>query len=302
MIPLADGARLATYTSGTAGDMPPVVLLHGGPGLWDYLDPLAALVEADTVVHRYDQRGCGGSSSTAPADLTIERYVEDLEELRVAWGHERWVVIGHSFGADLALAYAATHPLHVTAVGYLSGTGIGDWRTPYRSERERRRSNFADRLAELSHRERTAAEETEWRTLSWATDYADVADGLVHAQRMAESAHEINHEANRKLRIEDDALIRAAESLTCPIWFVHGAQDIRPVASVMALAVHARSARKRVIEGAGHLPWVEQPDRTGEVLLEVLHSGRSGTSFADLPRVHIDESTADLLDDLKGER
>lgn len=83
---------------------PPVVLLHGGPGLWDYLAPLAEMLCELTVSYRYDQRGCGNSS---PGDeLSMARYIDDLHELIESWEHEQIVIIGHSFGATLALAGA----------------------------------------------------------------------------------------------------------------------------------------------------------------------------------------------------
>jgi pimeloyl-ACP methyl ester carboxylesterase len=53
--------KLQVHTHGRSIDRLPVVLLHGGPGLPDYLSPVAELVEDLTVVRRYDQRGVGGS-------------------------------------------------------------------------------------------------------------------------------------------------------------------------------------------------------------------------------------------------
>ena len=53
LVEVGGGVRLATWTRrDPARDTLPVVLVHGGPGLWDYLGDLAALVEAGTV-HRF---------------------------------------------------------------------------------------------------------------------------------------------------------------------------------------------------------------------------------------------------------
>ncbi|MEV4539398.1 hypothetical protein AB0J82_37055 [Asanoa sp. NPDC049518] len=60
MIEMDGGALLRTGTSGTG--IPPVVMLHGGPGVPDHIAPLADLIGDLCVVHRYDQRGTGGSS------------------------------------------------------------------------------------------------------------------------------------------------------------------------------------------------------------------------------------------------
>lgn len=317
---MSDGARLATWTDPGPDRSPAVILVHGGPGLWDYLAPLASLLAGRATVHRYDQRRCGSSTSPAsvaadavaeidgaagidaaaeidgavgpasdgpasagpasagpdparPADLTMGRFVADLEELRRAFGHERVVLIGHSFGATLALAYAGTHPDRVTALGYVDGVGVGDWRTPYRAERARRLAPWAERFAELKGRDRTVEEEIEWRRLSWATDYADPQAGYELAAPMARSPHTINHQVNRALMSFGDMdQITWATAVRCPITFVHGTADPRPVGPVVALAAHTRAPRKRVVPEAGHLPWVEQPERMREILAELVVS------------------------------
>jgi proline iminopeptidase len=116
---LRDGAQLWTTARGTG---PLVVLLHGGPGLWDYLAPLAALLDDTFTVVRFDQRGCGRSTGD-DGPFTIAQAVDDLDQLRMALGFPRWAVAGHSWGAELALRYAAACPDHVTSVAYIAGAG-----------------------------------------------------------------------------------------------------------------------------------------------------------------------------------
>ena len=41
------------------GHGPALICCHGGPGLWDYLEPVAAMLDDLATVHRYDQRSCG---------------------------------------------------------------------------------------------------------------------------------------------------------------------------------------------------------------------------------------------------
>src|SRR5699024_4407260 len=127
--------------------------------MWDYLEPRARMIDTWTVVQRLGQCGCGGSC-TCP-DHRIDRHVVDLDALRTQWGHEAMVVIGHSFGATLALAYTIAHPRRVITLGYLSGVGIGNWQKHYRARRETLMSpQQAAQLRELKSRpERGPAEE-----------------------------------------------------------------------------------------------------------------------------------------------
>jgi proline iminopeptidase len=268
LVPVDDGVRLATWTTGTRGSYPPVVLLHGGPGLWDYLQPLALMLDDITLVHRYDHRGCGRSDSAGP--LSMARYVADVDALRRHWGHERWTLIGHSFGATLALAYAASLPERGAAVGYLCGVGIGDWREPFRAEKRRRARPHQARLDELAARPRSRDEEIEWRVLTWSTDYADTDRGRDYARPMAQQPWPINLAANRDVTFTDSDCLAWARALRCPITFVHGAADPRPAANALLLADRVPGSARHVLESAGHLPWFEQPRRVADLLREVV--------------------------------
>lgn len=100
-VEMDDGARLRTWVAGhTNAGTPPVVMVHGGPGLPDYLAPVAELIVDLSRVHRYDQRGIGGSPWDG--EHTIARHVRDLELLLDVWGYDRAILIGHSFGTDHA--------------------------------------------------------------------------------------------------------------------------------------------------------------------------------------------------------
>ncbi|MEV6488935.1 alpha/beta hydrolase [Actinoplanes sp. NPDC051633] len=279
MIPADDGVRLRTWTAGTATGRPSVLLLHGGPGLWDYLGPVSRMLEPLTVVHRFDQRGCGGSD---PSDEhTTARYVADIEALRRHWNVESWTVAGHSFGSELALSYAIVHPARTAALLYLNGVGIGDWRAAYRAEIARRMTPAQrDRLAGLSARtHRTHDEELEFRTLAWFTDHADPHRGWAWAAADAAVDLPINFTANRRLaderRARDEAAhVAAARRLTMPCHFVHGAADPRPSAAVAELAAAIPTAELHILEGAGHQPWREHPERFAALLRKIVAGRR----------------------------
>src|SRR3546814_900355 len=100
-----DGTQIWTSQQGIG---PGMVLLHGGPGLWEDFGPLAEMVDDLVEVYRYDQRGSGRSDRGGPYDIATA--VADLEALRKQWWQPKMIVGGHSFGAALALAYAVEHP------------------------------------------------------------------------------------------------------------------------------------------------------------------------------------------------
>ena len=95
----------------------PVVVLHGGPGIPDLAanaTVLAPLTAQGREVYLYAQRGSGASSrSSDPRTYGRDRDAADLEALRVRLGLHRMVLLAHSYGAQVAAAYAATHPERV---------------------------------------------------------------------------------------------------------------------------------------------------------------------------------------------
>lgn len=257
-VTLDDGAQLWTVSSGPTGGSP-VALCHGGPGLWDYLGPIAAMVGSAHHVHRYDQRGCG--RSTGPHDYRVDRALADLDALRRHWGHDRWTVFGHSWGAALALAYAWTYPEHVQAVIYCGGTGPGtEWRAPYAAEVARRlTATQQERRDELEHHERSWDEEVEYRMLCWLPDHADPSRAEAWAREAASVPFEINWRANRELWTGRPDEITFAPKVTAPTLIIHGEQDPRPLANVRRLLDILPSATLAAIPDAGHFPWLEDP-------------------------------------------
>lgn len=275
-----DGVRLRLWSAGRSQG-PPVVLCHGGPGLWDDLGPLARFIEGRAMVQRYDQRGCGRSEGGA-GPFTIERFVDDLGAVVEATagsigsstnGGPRSVVVGHSWGASLALHHALAHPARCAGVVYVSGTGLGQgWRAVRQAQADRFLSAAQRRRREeLGARARTWDEEVEWRTLLWAPDYADRASAFDLAAEDASSPIEINVACSRALdaelrRLDEGDLAERCRALRVPVLVLHGGRDPRPATALDSLVTALPRAEILVIPGAGHRPWVEAPAMFGRSL------------------------------------
>ena len=274
-----NGVRLWTARQGSG---PPLALIHGGPGLWDYFDELAALIDDRVEVHRYDQRGGGRSQHQPPYDVAT--FVADLDALRVHWGHERWIVAGHSWGADLALAYAAEHPGRVTALLHIGGTGIiDDWHDEYHENADARRT-LEQRARRLELRAMLKTDETlpveldrEYCVLTWMADYADSRRGRQYAERLLRP-YDPNYALNADLSADwsrlqaDDAFVRRVHEIAAPVLIMHGAEDPRPPHLAERLTASLPNAKLDIVPNAGHLPWVEQPERTRDALRTFLAS------------------------------
>jgi len=111
---VGDGHTIYWERVGTRGAKP-AVFLHGGPGGGTSPTQRRLFDPALYDVLLFDQRGCGKSTPHAGLDAnTTWHLVADMERLRTLMGVEKWLVFGGSWGSTLALAYAETHPEHVS--------------------------------------------------------------------------------------------------------------------------------------------------------------------------------------------
>jgi proline iminopeptidase len=188
---VCNGIRIWTVTQGQGT---PILLCNGGLGCADYLGPVADMLDELAQVIRYEQRGCGRSERKPPFNLEI--FIKDIESIRKHYSINKWIVGGHSWRANLALAYALAHPNRVLGVIYLSGTGFQhdvDWRAAKNKaskERGERRPAFSGPFSDFVYKQLYA---------SW---------------------HEL---------IKTPLLYKRLTKLKMPALFIHGKFDIRPV-------------------------------------------------------------------------
>ena len=264
-IEMDDGARLATWTSGQVSDGSlSLVMVHGGPGLPDYLGPVAAMVADLCRVHRYDQRGTG--ESLWDGEHTIARHIRDLELLLDAWGHDRAVLVGHSFGTDLVSFFLLAHPERVAAIVYLSGPFLGPWRDPTRAiEVSRRSPRQQARLEALGAAAiRSDAEEVEFLTLSWFPDHADQQRAVAWAHDAAQKRRPINYSMNTQLnadkrRVSLELQVERLQALVPAATTIIGGEDDPRPASFLRDLADRFGCDVTIIPDAGHEPWLEQP-------------------------------------------
>lgn len=215
-------ARIWTVTQGRGI---PVLLCNGGPGCADYLGPVSAMIDELAEVIRFEQRGCGRSDHVPPYDL--ETCLYDLESIRKHYKVSKWIVGGHSWGANLALAYVLEYPSNILGLIYIAGNGI-------QNDRE---------WSQEYHRNQAERGETSPPEAQAGND-------------------EVNRQGNDSWRlryIKKHDLLKRISELDIPALFIHGTTDIRPgwpgeqIANLMPNAIY------ETID-AEHFIWLFQPD------------------------------------------
>lgn len=127
---LESGSRIAyRYIPSMGNKKPhPIIFLHGGPGVPDMngdADYFGQLAKDGYDVYIYDQVGSGLSSRLEdPRQYTVERDVADLALIRKTIGSEKVILIGHSYGAQVAGNFLASHGDHVERVVFISPAAL----------------------------------------------------------------------------------------------------------------------------------------------------------------------------------
>lgn len=278
---------LAVREYGGAG--PRVILLHGGPGAMGTLAPVAReLADAFRVLEPLQRRSGGGvgKGGSGPdghagghgrgarsveggrsAPLTVARHVEDLH--RVVAGRcrgERPALLGHSWGAMLALCYAAAHP---GCVRSLVLVGCGTWdrasREALRAERERRMTpELRARLARLAHE--ALHPDLRLQRMGELFLPVDSVDAVAEAPEPGTVA--FDERAYREtwsdmMRLQDAGVYPAAfTAIIEPVLMVHGAEDPHPGRMIFeGLRAFMPHLEFRELARCGHYPWLERAAR-----------------------------------------
>ncbi len=116
-----DGLRLRYRDWGGQGD--PIVLLHGLASTCHIWDLVAPILSQEYRVVALDQRG-HGRSDKPDEGYSFESVVADLKGFIDVIGLERPVVVGHSWGADVALEFAVAHHDSTRGICFVDGGTI----------------------------------------------------------------------------------------------------------------------------------------------------------------------------------
>jgi len=115
MLPVV-GGKYGVWTKRVGRGPIKVLLLHGGSGFsHEYLEAFESFLPAAGIeMYYYDQLGCNNSDVPDDSSLwTMERYVEEVEEVRRGLGLEGFVLYGHSWGGMLAAEYSLKYQRHL---------------------------------------------------------------------------------------------------------------------------------------------------------------------------------------------
>ncbi len=242
-----------------SGQGTPILLVHGFPLNHTIWQPIVPRLGKCSRVITPDLRGFG--KSPAPGGTYSMRLLaEDLLHLLDRLEIEKAVVVGHSMGGYVALAFAKAYPQRLSGLGLVASQAEAD-----APERRQSRLNIADDVERKGVRV--------------------VADGmpvkLTANPELAAQLHELIHATAsqqgvagcmRGMAERPDATEWLGQ-IAAPSVVIAGTSDgIIPVAKGQVMATLLGRSWLVKIEGVGHMPMMEAPDRVAEALIQLVKS------------------------------
>lgn len=270
----AGSSLIAGWKTGTG---PPVVLLHGGPGLSEYTESLLPeLTDAYTVI-RFQQRGLEPSTTEGPFD--VETHLADTIAVLDQLGLDRPLIAGHSWGGHLAMHLMAAYPDRVAAalvLDPLGAVGDGGESDLARILGERASPEAAARAAELDQKalrgDGTAADALEGLALMWPGYFADPATAPpMPPMEMSVEVYSQTFESVRQ-HFQRQTLVSRLPKVTIPTIFLLGEKSPIPTSHGVASAALMPDAEARVLADCGHLIWLDRPGAVREGLDDLSRS------------------------------
>lgn len=265
----------------TVGHGPPLLLMHGGPGL-DHttLLPLAPLADRYTLVF-YDHR-CNGRSTGAVESMTWENLTADAEALRQMHGYDRWAVLGHSFGGHVALEYALRYPASLSHLVLMDTAADAFWPQVRGPEILWRRGYSRDtvRAAQRFFNGQLTPNEVLFTVMRFLRAYfyrlgvRGALEGLVAATRMKMRPEA--HVFGFSKLLPGWSVMDRLHEIEIPTLVLAGREDfLFPPEHQAILADRLPDAQLEIVERAGHNPQDERPRVTMELINRFLLTTRS---------------------------
>ena len=264
------------------GAGPGVIVGHGGPDFnHRYLLPELDLLASELHLIYYDQRGRGKSSrGVVPESVSLESEVADIEVIRGHFGLDAAVLLGHSFGAILAMEYAIRHPDRVSHLILMNPAPAShaDWIR----FRDRRRVAEATALANMKAIAETPeyiAGDIEAEARYYRAHYAgtlrrpDQLERAVSRLRVDFTPADIVKARAIEERLyaqtwdlPDYSAIDRLRGSRVPTLVIHGENDLVPLECATRIAEAIEGSHLVVLPECGHFAYLEQPARVRDAI------------------------------------
>jgi pimeloyl-ACP methyl ester carboxylesterase len=249
----------------------PVMLLHGSYGTSRWWEGFATSLPAEIYSFAPDLRGCGRSSKT-DSGYSIAEQAEDIASLARALGWDDFNLVAHSSSGALAVEYALNNPGKLSTLMLVDTVPVEGVFTPidgYMVLEQMRtdRALLAEAMALLMPRLAAAVQRGEPAESALFETLVDDALDMAPAAFV-----DVAHSLSQWNRFAD------ARQLTLPTLLVWGDQDVivdREATTRTLIAIPGAN-NLEVMQGVGHSPLLEAPQRLAEIYVNFITQDFAG--------------------------
>ena len=276
------------------GKGPPVIVLHGGPDFdHSYLLPDLDRLAASFRLIYYDQRGRGNSAvQVQPEDVTLQSDLHDLDVVRRHYRLESPALLGHSWGAVIALEYALQNP---AVVSYLilmnpapaSASDYAELRKAYAqklgADMDRQKEIIASSAYQAGdpeavtaryriHFKYALARQEDYEKLIAVMKAAFIRQGKAGIAKARAVEGRLYKET---WNLPDYNLMPGLAGLRIPTLVMWGDHDFIPKGTAAHIADAIPGAQLVTLQDCGHFSYLECPDEVGRAINEFFRLHRS---------------------------
>jgi proline iminopeptidase len=249
-----------------------VILLHGGPGVPDDMIAVINILKEKYKVITFDQRGIG-QSNCRKCRFTMPDYISDIDSIADFFNLEKFHLFGHSWGGLYAQIYANQHPDKIKSL-FLCSPSSGTNKVWLETEKEVMQFN------------KSMASKNEWLKMGWYSLCGMLGSnkayrklfkqvlinyhrGYLNTEKENDFFNKIYAKPINKTRKEiiNYKILPRVENPNFPIMITYGVSDIYGV-SRKKLISRFPTAKVKIINASGHIPWLHNLREFREILKE----------------------------------
>jgi proline iminopeptidase len=258
----------------------PVIILHGGPGSSYYAMQGLNVLSNDRPIIFYDQLGCG--KSDRPSDPTlwnIDRFVEELSQIRDALSLNEVHILGHSWGTTLAAAYCLTKPNGIKSVIFSSPCLSAPlWAQDQDRNRQKLPKDVQETLTRCEKAGATDSEEYKEATKEFNNHFVCRINPF--PEFLTKGAHFRNPEIYNIMwgpsefhvtgNLKDFDCTSRLKEITIPTLFTCGRYDEATPESTQYFSSLTPNSEFHIFENSAHMPYIEETEEYLRVIGDFL--------------------------------
>jgi proline iminopeptidase len=264
------------------GEGVPVVLVPGGPGLGHYyLRPhMDRLAEKYRLIY-YDPLGTGRSPLGNVDRMNLSGAIDEIEVLRETLGIEPLNLLGHSFGALVALLYASRYPESMSSLVLASAAPpfLPDQKEAFDAAMAARRTpNSQDRMKQMAQSEGFAKQDPKTLEDLYRLVFQPFFVDTSNTQQLelnfteATAAGLMGTEESMVAELSKFDPSGSLSRITCPSLIVYGELEPIPEAFRTELATGIKRSELVLLKHASHFAYLEHPEAFFAAVLNFLQA------------------------------